>query len=70
MFAPVFFAPTYFAPRYFPEAGSSAVTVAGPYYFTAAALYVAGASAGLLYAAGGAGVIYVAGASAGQLSTE
>ncbi len=37
------------------------VTVAGPYYFTAAALYVAGASAGLVYAAG---------ASAGQITTE
>ncbi len=37
------------------------VTVAGPYYFTAAALYTPGASRGLVYAAG---------ASAGQLSTE
>ncbi len=35
--------------------------VAGPYYFTTAALYVAGASAGLVYAAG---------ASVGQITTE
>ncbi len=39
----------------------TSVGVPGPYYFVTAALYAAGASAGL---------IYVAGASAGQITTE
>ncbi len=45
--------------------------ILGPYYFTAAALYAAGASAGLIYGAGASrGGVYEAGASAGQITTE
>ncbi len=49
----------------------AAATVAGPYYFVAAGLYVAGASRGGIYTAGASlGAIYEAGAVAGQVTTE
>ncbi len=71
MFPTTFYPDSYFAPRYYPKVGSASTTVAGPYYFVAAALYAAGAAAGVIYAAGAsAGTVYGAGASVGQVTTE